>query len=201
MNNSSDTLKSLIDWLDTYVEENPNEEVKIESFLIWLNSKVFSGEPQINSGIDEGLMDMELSFLLASQHRHYKSYARAVLGNSELSTPEGFSFLFHLSQTDSYRKMELINMHHLEAPSGIEVLKRLLKHGFIEEYDDPDDGRAKRVCISKKGRAELERIMPKMQQVFSAMSAEMSQQEKIHVLAFLRQMEDYHTRKTLHNKD
>lgn len=199
MNTSSDTLKSLIDWLDSYVEENPNEEVRIESFLIWLNSKVFSGDQPDHSGIDNELLDMELSFLLASQHRHYKSYAKAVLGNSELSTPEGFSFLFHLSQAESYRKMELINMHHLEAPSGIEVLKRLLKHGFIEEYDDPDDGRAKRVCISKKGKAELENIMPKMQQVFSAMSAGMNQQEKIHVLAFLRKMEDYHNRKSHRN--
>jgi len=30
-------------------------------------------------------------------------------------------------------------MHHLEPPSGIEVLKRLLKRKFIEEFDDSDE--------------------------------------------------------------
>jgi len=34
--------------------------------------------------------------------------------------------------------------------------------------------------------------MPKMSEVFRLMSAEMSLNEKIHVLAFLKQMDDFH---------
>ena len=38
-------------------------------------------------------------------------------------------------------------------------------------------------------------ILPKMQQVFSSMTAEMSLNEKLHVVSFLQQMNDYHIKK------
>ncbi len=83
-------------------------------------------------------------------------------------------------------------MHQLEPPSGIEVLKRLIKREFIEEFDDPDDGRAKRIRITEKGKQKIKIILPKMEQVFSSMSADMSLNEKLHVVSFLQQMNDYH---------
>jgi DNA-binding MarR family transcriptional regulator len=138
------------------------------------------------------MLDMELSFLLVMQSRYYKTYAKRVLGESELTSPDGFSFLYHLNHTDSYRKMELIKMHHLEPPSGIEVLKRLLKKGLIAEFDDADDKRAKRIRITEKGKKELQRIMPKMKEVFQLMTAELSLNEKLHAVGFLKQMNDFH---------
>jgi DNA-binding MarR family transcriptional regulator len=127
------------------------------------------------------------------QSRYYKTYAKRVLGESELTSPDGFSFLYHLSHTDSFRKMELIKMHHLEPPSGIEVLKRLLNKGLIEEFDDADDKRAKRISITGKGKKELQSIMPKMKEVFHLMTAELSLNEKLHAIGFLKQMNDFHT--------
>jgi DNA-binding MarR family transcriptional regulator len=89
--------------------------------------------------------------------------------------------------------MELIKMHHLEPPSGIEVLKRLLNKGLIAEFDDPDDKRAKRIKITDKGKKELQLVMPKMSEVFDLMTAELSLNEKLHMLAFLKRMNDFHT--------
>ena len=88
-------------------------------------------------------------------------------------------------------------MHHLEPPSGIEVLKRLLKRGFIEEFDDPDDGRAKRINITESGKRKIKEILPKMERVFSRMSADMSISEKMHVISFLKNMNDFHEREIL----
>jgi DNA-binding MarR family transcriptional regulator len=92
--------------------------------------------------------------------------------------------------------MELIKMHRLEPPSGIEVLKRLLSRNFIEEFDDPEDGRAKRICITESGKRKIKEVLPKMKKVFSSMTANMSLNEKLHVVSFLRQMNDYHVNKT-----
>lgn len=87
-------------------------------------------------------------------------------------------------------------MHQLEPPSGIEVLKRLIRREFIEEFDDPDDGRAKRIRITETGKQKIQKILPKMQHVFSSMTANMSLNEKLHVVSFLQQMNDYHIKKT-----
>ena len=193
MKSSLDILKEIVNWLEDYQDGNPTYDISLESFIIWLNSKLFSEAKAENSLHSPSSLDMELSFLLVMQSRYYKNYAKKVLGESELSSPDGFSFLYHLNLTDSFRKMELIKMHHLEPPSGIEVLKRLLHKGLIEEFDDADDKRAKRIKITTKGKKELQDVMPKMSEIFHLMSAELSINEKLHMLAFLKQMNDFHT--------
>jgi len=196
MKTSLELVSDIVHWLELFKKENPENEMSLESFIIWLNSRLFADHHDAQSVQGDDILDMELSFLLALQNRHYKVYAKRALGESELSSPEGFSFLYHLSLVDSYRKMELIKMHHIEPPSGIEVLKRLLKKELIVEFDDPDDKRAKRIRITDTGRNEIQSIMPKMQMVFKSMTAGMSLNEKVHVVSFLRQMNDYHFKKT-----
>jgi len=196
MNKSLNTLGELINWLAIYTEQSATEDVNLNSFIIWLNSKLFADENEDQSKLDTDILDMELTFLLVLQQKHYKAYAKAALGESELSSPEGFSFIYHLSLADSYRKMELIKMHLIEPPSGIEILKRLLKKQLIEEFDDPDDKRATRVRITETGKKEIQLVLPKMQDVFSSMTANMSLNEKLHVVSFLRHMNDYHNSRT-----
>ncbi len=193
MKSSLEIIKEIVHWLEIYQNENNTGDYSLDSFIIWLNSRLFSEGKFEKSKHSPESLDMELSFLLVMQNRYFKTYAKKVLGDSELTSPDGFSFLYHLNHTDSFRKMELIKMHHLEPPSGIEVLKRLLNKGFIEEFDDADDKRAKRIKITAKGRKELDVVMPKMSEVFSLMTAELSLNEKLHVVAFLKQMNDFHT--------
>ena len=166
MKSSLEILKEIVHWLEEYQNEKHTDDYGLDSFIIWLNSRLFSEGQAEKSRHSPESLDMELSFLLVMQSRYYKTYAKRVLGESEITSPDGFSFLYHLNYTESYRKMELIKMHHLEPPSGIEVLNRLLKKGLIEEFDDTDDKRAKRIKITDKGRKELQIVMPKMSEVF-----------------------------------
>ena len=192
MKSSVEILKETLHWLEEFQKECPSDDHSLESFIIWLNSRLFSDARTENDPHSSEMLDMELSFMLVMQARYYKSYAKKVLGDSVLSSPDGFSFLYHLSLVDSYRKMELIKMHHLEPPSGIEVLKRLLVKELIEEFDDADDKRAKRIKITETGKKELLDVMPKMSELFRLMTSELSLNEKIHMLAFLKQMNDFH---------
>jgi DNA-binding MarR family transcriptional regulator len=194
MKSSLEILKEIIDWFEEYQKMKHTDEYDLNSFIIWLNSRLFSEGKAEKSQLSPESLDMELSFLLVMQSRYYKTFAKKVLGESELTSPDGFSFLYHLNHADSFRKMELIKMHHLEPPSGIEVLKRLLNKGLIEEFDDADDKRAKRIKITVKGKKELQAVMPKMSEVFRLMTAELSLNEKVHMLAFLKRMSDFHSR-------
>ena len=197
MKTSLEIIKELVHWLEIFNKENPENELSLESFVLWLNSKLFSDHHMDNSVQNPEKIDMELSFLLVMQSKFYKAYAKKVLGQSELTSPDGFSFLYHLTLVKSYRKMELIKMHHVEPPSGIEVLKRLINKKLIEEFDDPDDKRAKRISITETGKKEIQDIMPKMTEVFQLMTANMSLNEKLHVTAFLQQMTNFHTKNTV----
>jgi DNA-binding MarR family transcriptional regulator len=195
MEQSINITKELLDYLNAYSKEKSREPKDLREFIVWLSSLFFETHHSAKMNKNESDLDMELTFLLIMQNRHYKTYSKKVLQNSEMKTPDDFSFLYHLSLVDSFRKMELINIHLLEAPSGIEVLKRLLKKKLIEEFDDPDDKRAKRIRLTKKGGSELKKIVPQMQEVYKHMTAGMSMKEKLHVISFLNKINDFHLNK------
>lgn len=192
MKNSLNIIAELIEQLKQFEVEKGQEPQDIKEFTIWLNQSIFENNNSNNQSHHSNDIDMELTFLLVMQSKHYKTYCKKALQNSDINSPDEYSFLYHLTLVESFRKMELIHIHLLEAPSGIEVIKRLLKKDFIEEFDDKDDKRAKRIRITAKGKQETDKITPKMKLVYSKMSAEMSLNEKIHVISFLKQLNDYH---------
>jgi len=192
MNNSLNILTELIELLNRFEREKGQEPKDLKEFTIWLSQLLFEPHSSAEHSHEETDINMELTFLLIMQNKHYKTYCKEAFVNTEINSPDEYSFLFHLSLVDSFRKMELVHIHLLEAPSGIEVLKRLLKKGFIEEFDDKNDKRAKRVRITDKGRQEAEKLSPQMKTVYSKMAAEMSLKEKIHVISFLKELNDYH---------
>lgn len=74
--------------------------------------------------------------------------------------------------------MEIIDLHNLEAPSGIEIIKRLLRNKLIEEFADEEDRRAKRIQITKKGAEELESIEPQITKIFTKFMENLELDEK-----------------------
>nr|WP_319266394.1 winged helix DNA-binding protein [uncultured Draconibacterium sp.] len=192
MNNSLNILSEIIEHLRRFEIEKGQEPKDIKEFALWLSQLMFESHSLVESNHDENSIDMELTFLLIMQSKHYKTYCKEALLNTEINSPDEYSFLYHLSLVDSFRKMELIHIHLLEAPSGIEVIKRLLKKEFIEEFDDKDDKRAKRVRITNKGRKETDKITPQMKSVYSKMTAEMSLKEKLYAVTLLKELNEFH---------
>lgn len=193
MNHTINILKELLEYLNRFKKEKGKEVKDVKEFAIWLSKSVFQQDTRMVSDLDENDTDMELTFLLIMQSKYYKTYCKDALANSGINSPDEYSFLYHLSLVDSFRKMELIQIHLLEAPSGIEVIKRLLKKGFIEEFDDNQDKRAKRVKLTEKGREEIKKVTPQMQRVYKKMAAKMPQKEKLQVISLLKEQNDYHS--------
>jgi len=200
MNNSLNIIAELIKHVKRFENEKGQEPKDVKEFIIWLNQLLFEQYHALESSHDENDIDMELTFLLIMQSKHYKMYCKEALINTDINSPDEYSFLYHLSLVDSFRKMELIHIHLLEAPSGIEVIKRLLKKGFIEEFDDKEDKRAKRVRITNKGKQETDKLTPQMKDVYSKMAAGMTLKEKLHILSFLKRFNDYHQNNNLQRK-
>ena len=192
MNSSLNIVAEIVDYLNKYKNEKGFEPTALKDFILWLNGFIFDQKHTPESGDEENNLNLELTYLLIMQSKHYKMYCKKALQGSEINTPDDYSFLYHLSLVESYRKMELIDIHLLEAPSGIEVIKRLLKKGLVVEFDDKEDKRAKRVRITKKGNQLVEKLYPVMQEVYSKMTANMSLKEKLHIASFLKTFNDYH---------
>lgn len=151
----------------------------------WLNNRLFVEESSSeHTPHDELLLTFKIMYL----NKDLKKQTKEALSNSSISSIDEYSFLLHLDYQESFRKMELIEMHNLESPTGIEIIKRLLKKKLIEEFADEEDRRAKRIKISVVGLRELQELKPKIELVFGKFSAVLNLHEKIQLSGILNKL-------------
>lgn len=182
-------LKELLKYIEKYQEEHSSQ--KIESFTIWLNSQLFTERKSNGHSAHDELL---IAFKLMHLNKELKKQTKAVLSESNVSSIDEYSFLLHLDYQDSYRKMEIIEMHNIEPPTGIEIIKRLTKKKFIEEFPDKEDRRAKRIQITKKGVNELNRIKPKFDSIFIKFTEPINLNERIQISGIFDKMITRHNR-------
>ncbi len=208
-------IQELVNLVQTYSEEKQGQ-VSLESFILWLNrEELFKKEADSRRYFRRGSAssiaelpeaashtaadpdhanpaDVHLTLLLHQLSKHFKLYLKKVLLDSDLVSMDGHMFLSVLSETESLRKMELIRANFSETPSGIEVIKRLLRKGFIEEFDDPDDGRSKRVRITSKGKAEYQKTLPPIRKVIEVLAGRLTHEKKIQLVSLMDGLNDFH---------
>jgi DNA-binding MarR family transcriptional regulator len=170
-------LRKVIEQLEDYEKDHANGS--IEEFVVWMNAKLFASGDEGAADRHEGHDKLLTAFKLLHVNKALKKAAKDVLASSEVSSIDEYSFLLHLEHQESFRKMEIIELHNLEAPTGIEIIKRLLRNGLVEDFDDPADKRAKRVRITQRGSKHLKTLQPKMDEVFASMIQPLALKEQI----------------------
>lgn len=171
-------LHKLIDLLEDFSQKH--DSGTMEDFVVWLIGEYFQSN-EANSHQDQ--LDLMLAFQIAMLNKTIKRQTKDIISDSPLSSLDGYSFLLHLEQAGSLRKMELVEMHNLEAPTGIEIIKRLLTKGLIEEFNDSEDRRAKRVKMTKDGHKELDRLKPLIEERFANFAGALTLNEKLSLVA------------------
>jgi DNA-binding MarR family transcriptional regulator len=152
--NMNKTVELVQEWADF---EAKNPEGNLEDFC-----RNFLAEKEKNK-----LMPFELTS--SSDYQLIYSFTKVVNRLSKLwmyftlnaikpyglTSFEEFAFLFSVNQAVSMRKKDLIYMNLIEISSGLLVIDRLVKKGFMEERTDEVDKRSKQVTLTEKGKDTL----------------------------------------------
>jgi hypothetical protein len=83
--------------------------------------------------------------------------------------------------------------------SGADIIKRLVKHGYVEEFDDEDDKRSRRVRITQVGKLLIFKIFEEMDTVSSIITGNLTGDEKLFLLHYLNKLDNLHT--DIYNND
>jgi DNA-binding MarR family transcriptional regulator len=94
-----------------------------------------------------------------------------------LTSFDEFAFLYNTNQANSIRKKDLIYMQFIEISSGLLVIDRLIKKGFLQERIDDYDKRSKQVSLSKKGKLTLDKCQVALGKVAESLYGEMPAEE------------------------
>ncbi len=194
-------IKDLIDKVAQFEESVPAEEMTMAAFVSYLNNidqdgalpmRKLGGELEDNMHRAGNEQDTQIAILVTFMNRYAKLYAKKVLQNSPLSTADEFSYLIVLLTHSSLSKTELIHKNVHEKTTGMEILKRLLKQGYIRQFDDAEDKRTQRVAITEAGKGVLFSVLGQMGDVTKIVTGNLTPLEKNSLAYLLRKLDHFH---------
>lgn len=130
--------------------------------------------------------------LLVVLNKYVKFYLKKGFDGHKIKTTDDFGFLASLMSAESLTKTELIQRNYVEMPSGMEVIKRLKRYGFVRTFPDPDDGRATRVALTPKGRQQFFQVLPALQQISQLAMGDMNEHERKQLLFLMQKLHLFH---------
>jgi DNA-binding MarR family transcriptional regulator len=155
---------------------------------LWLNSQ-FEGQ---SVEMPDSKLDDELSIGLGMLFKHARHYIKTALLESPLKGIDDFAFLATLSEEGDLKKSELIRYNLVEFSPGMEVIRRLLRKKLIQDYNDPEDGRSKKVNITAKGSRVLEESLGEMFKASKIIVGTLSLNEKAQFVHIARKLLHFH---------
>lgn len=185
------TVKALLEQLERFEEETGLED--LDNFAIWLNNQQKNSAAHFPTKWDEYPEndDARLALSVGVLNQHSKHYIKTALKDTPLKGIFDFTFLAGLMEKDQ-RKSDLINMGLLEFSPGMEVIRRLIRNGLVEDFEDPADGRSRRVRITLAGRSVFHDALAKFTNVNRIVAGNLSSEEKKTVITYLSKLLHFH---------
>lgn len=206
--NSLALLKILVNQLEIYeAVESDKENLSLDKFIASMQQSV-SLESFQNNLIDNTPKNPQSRALsierIIAQHflilfRYIKFYSKIAFADLPIKTLDEFSILATTLQNGSITKTDLIKKNILEKSSGIEIIKRLLKAGYLVQTDNPEDQRSQLISLSEAGRNVLFSTFGKMETLGIIASGELNKIEKEQLIILLKKLDNFHF-DNYHNK-
>jgi len=167
----------LRDFCRWYLEQNTPQEESI---------------PLMGSEVEKASLNSQLGRLIGKLSRYASIYAKKAFSPLGLNNFEDFGYLWQTQYMGSPKKSELIYAMLSEFPSGVDVIKRLVGKGLLEEFPDEQDKRSKRVRITEKGLALSIQSIPVTEKVARVIVGDLKDEDKTLLIDLLQGLEQLH---------
>lgn len=201
-----DLLTNIIESYKTYqLSAGTPKNSSLKDFAAWVTEQETDKVPTKLSSEGEAYRGYELEISISSLLICLNRYSRLLVKKGFEDFPqlvsEDFTYLYTLMEVESMTKIQLIEKNVHEKPTGLEVIKRLLKHGLVNERNDEHDKRSKRVFLTEKGKALFFATIQQMNKVALIVTGDLTHPEKKQLFALLKKLEQFHHPIYLSNKE
>lgn len=192
-----DLLTNIIEAYKAYqLSAGANKKSSVSEFAAWVNEHTYQKEKAENTHLTENIgkyaLEEEISTLVTFLNRYSRLLIKKSLINFPELVSEDFTYLYTLMDVESMTKIQLIEKNVHEKPTGLEVIKRLIKHGLLDERNDEIDKRSKRVFLTDKGKALFFATIEQIDKVALIVSGNLTYNEKTQLHALLKKLENFH---------
>ncbi|WP_288448580.1 MarR family transcriptional regulator [uncultured Chryseobacterium sp.] len=173
----------------------PNSTV--DDFRVWMNDKKYSEESPTklfkNEKHQVSFTENEICKQVLLLGRYSKLLIRKGLGDFPELANEEFTYLYRLKDEPFLTKIQLIEKNGHEKQTGTQIIKRLLEAGFLEEENDLDDKRSKRLNLTKKGEEIFHASVSDVNLTSKILSGKLDKDEKNELLRILKKLNEFHS--------
>lgn len=177
------------------VSYKPN--CNIEDFRMWMNDKKYREESPTklfkNEQHQVSFTENEICKQVLLLGRYSKQLIRKGLGDFPELANEEFTYLYRLKDEPYLTKIQLIERNGHEKQTGTQIIKRLLEYGLIEEKNDDEDKRLKRLNMTKKGEQIFHQSVSSVNITSKILSGQMTDDEKSTFLIALKKLNEFHS--------
>lgn len=168
----------------------------VEDFRLWLNDKKYREESPTklfkNEEHEVSFTENEICKQVLLLGRYSKQLIRKGLGDFPELANEEFTYLYRLKDEPNLTKIQLIERNGHEKQTGTQIIKRLLEYELVEEKNDSEDKRSKRLNITEKGKDYFHRSVEKVNITSKVLSGKLQEKEKSELLELLKKLNDFH---------
>lgn len=192
------SYRPLIDKWEAFLETNQGQTV--EDFARFVLQQKKGVEEESNHSIDDdGNITFNYPYLApeAGQaifrlYKFSKIYSRPIMQSVGLHSFDEFAVLTTLLTNKEMTKNQLIHQNLIELTTGMDMLKRMLKHKLIKERVNPEDKRARLVSLSEEGRKAVFEILESFQTMEDILG-DMNKKEREEIIGYLDRLDAYHS--------
>jgi DNA-binding MarR family transcriptional regulator len=175
-------------WLATRYTTRPDSVADMEERLSW-NGKGHGGKAHYTA-----------SNLLTALGRYKMNYVKLALEGTPFETYDEFAFVLSLVFAGPYTQSQLIERHVQLKPTGMEVIRRLLRKKLITQEPSGNDKRSKVLQATEEGRAAFHQTLSRINAVTDMVMAPLSGHERLQLLELLQKLERPHREVFMNNK-
>ncbi len=198
-------LKDLLPLIERFDKENRRgKEFKgdITGFKAWIAQQY---APPIHAtvntesenvpyeGLDNGRSpESVINTLIVHMNRYAKAYSKSAMVGTDFSSQDDFIFLINLKAFGALTKMELIRKNKQDKPSGMQIINRLIKQGWVGQRESNLDKRSKVIEITPLGLETLDKSMVKIRQATEIVAGNLTDTEKLQLIRLLHKLDMFH---------
>ena len=169
----------------------------VEDLRIWMNDKKYREESPTkllkNEQHKVSFTENEICKQVLLLGRYSKQLIRKGLNDFPELANEEFTYLYRLKDEPNLTKIQLIERNGHEKQTGTQIIKRLIDYGLVEEKNDSEDKRSKRLNITPKGEDYFHRSVEKVNITSRILVGKLGNKEKAELLELLRKLNDFHS--------
>lgn len=192
----------MVELVSLYEKECPEQAQDVYPFGQWLNAQYLNngspsvGEPDWKGKSEGRSADSIINTSLVHLYRYAKLQAKAVIADTEFSTPDDFIYLITLTSFGSMTKTGLIRLNVHDKSAGMQIINRLISRGLVEQTEHTDDKRNRMIHISPRGTKLLNESMDKIRTATRNVTEPLTHLEKMDLIRLLSKLESFHEAKS-----